>query len=85
LQTKWEGERRREEHQKLRFDVTVTFPRTEDGSALSINRFLTDLPIFSQTFADMSNVAFDKLYLKSALAAIRAEVCSIPCIIHSSL
>ncbi|KAJ7839778.1 hypothetical protein B0H13DRAFT_1911025 [Mycena leptocephala] len=71
--TKWEGERRREEHQKLRFDVTVTFPRTEDGSALAINRFLADLPIFSQTFADMSSVAFDKLYLKSALAAIRAE------------
>ncbi|KAF7363025.1 DUF4097 domain-containing protein [Mycena venus] len=72
--TKWKGEeRRRREHEKLRFDVTVTFPRTEDESPLAINRFLTDLEFFSQTFADLSNVAFGKLYLKSALAGIRGE------------
>jgi hypothetical protein len=52
-------------------------PHTEDGSALAINRFLTDLEIFSQTFADMSNIAFDKLYLKSALGDVYAEVCFI--------
>ncbi|KAJ6564076.1 hypothetical protein B0H19DRAFT_991161 [Mycena capillaripes] len=84
--TKWEGKHRRHEHQKLRFDVTVTFPRTEDGSALAINRLLTDLPIFSQTFGDMSGIAFDKLHLKSALAGIRAETLSANnASIHTSL
>ncbi|KAJ7848399.1 hypothetical protein B0H13DRAFT_2090271, partial [Mycena leptocephala] len=71
--TKWEGEEGHHEHRKLRFNVTVTLPRTEDGSALAINRFLTDLEIYSQTFADMSNIAFDKLYLKSALGGVHAE------------
>ncbi|KAJ7215286.1 hypothetical protein B0H12DRAFT_1154746 [Mycena haematopus] len=65
---------RRSEHRKLRFDVTVTFPGTEDDeSPLAINRFLTDLQIFSQTFADLSHVAFGKLEVKSAVAGIRAE------------
>ncbi|KAF8195295.1 hypothetical protein K438DRAFT_1674007 [Mycena galopus ATCC 62051] len=72
--TKWHGERHRHSNrEKLRFEVTVTFPRTDDESDLSINRFLTDLEIFSQTFADLSHVAFGKLDLKTAVAAIHAE------------
>ncbi|KAJ7876737.1 hypothetical protein B0H14DRAFT_2501339 [Mycena olivaceomarginata] len=76
--TKWEDEghrrrRRHSDHHKLRFDVTVTFPRTEDDSPLAISRFLTDLEIFSQNFADLSHVAFGGLYLKSALSGIHAE------------
>ncbi|KAJ6516722.1 hypothetical protein C8R47DRAFT_1063398 [Mycena vitilis] len=75
--TNWKGDRhrrhRRDHHQKLRFEVTVTFPSTEDGSSLAIKQFLTDLPIFSQTFEDLSNVDFGTLDLKSAFASIRAE------------
>ncbi|KAK7013835.1 54S ribosomal protein L16, mitochondrial [Favolaschia claudopus] len=73
--TKWDEPRRRHrhEHQKLRFDVRVTFPRTEDDSPLDINHFFTDLEIYSQTFADLSNVAFGHLGLRSSLAGVRAE------------
>ncbi|KAJ7601523.1 hypothetical protein DFH06DRAFT_1262234, partial [Mycena polygramma] len=75
--TNWKGDHhrrhRREHHQKLRFEVTVTFPSTEDGSSLGIKQFLTDLPIFSQTFEDLTNVDFGTLDLKSAIAGIRAE------------
>ncbi|KAJ6454153.1 hypothetical protein C8R45DRAFT_846739, partial [Mycena sanguinolenta] len=70
----WEREhRRRSEHERLRFVVTVTFPSTEDGSSLAINRFLTDLEIFTQTFADFSHVNFGKLQLKSAIGGLHAE------------
>ncbi|KAJ7779077.1 hypothetical protein B0H16DRAFT_1501021 [Mycena metata] len=70
--TKWEGKRRRE-NERLRLDVTVTFPRTEDNSALAINNFSSDLEIFTQTVADLSNIDFKTLSLKAALSAIRAE------------
>ncbi|KAJ7673778.1 hypothetical protein DFH06DRAFT_1081622 [Mycena polygramma] len=87
--TNWKGHRRHRrhrEHQKLRFEVTVTFPSTEDGSALAIKQFLTDLPIFSQTFEDVSNVNFGTLDLKSAVASIRAETLSASnAKIHTSL
>ncbi|KAF7346802.1 54S ribosomal protein L16, mitochondrial [Mycena sanguinolenta] len=65
--------RRRSEHERLRFDVTVTFPSTEDGSSLAINRFFTDLEIFAQTFADFSHVNFGKLQLKSVIGGLHAE------------
>ncbi|KAJ7028832.1 hypothetical protein C8F04DRAFT_1118179 [Mycena alexandri] len=71
--TNWDEKRRREEHERLRLEVTVTFPRTEDNSALAINNFSSDLEIFGQTLADLSNVNFKTLSLKAALSAIRAE------------
>ncbi|KAJ7038417.1 hypothetical protein C8F04DRAFT_1089081 [Mycena alexandri] len=71
--TNWDEKRRREEHERLRLEVTVAFPRTEDNSALAINNFSSDLEIFGQTLADLSNVNFKTLSLKAALSAIRAE------------
>ncbi|KAJ7176885.1 hypothetical protein C8R46DRAFT_45945 [Mycena filopes] len=71
--TNWAKEGHRNEHEKLRFEVTVTFPRTEDNSALAINNFSSDLEIFAQTFADLSNIQFETLSSKAALSAIHAE------------
>ncbi|KAJ6598593.1 hypothetical protein B0H10DRAFT_2231652 [Mycena sp. CBHHK59/15] len=63
----------REKHDKLRFEVTVTFPRASDDLPLAINNLSTDLGIFSQTFGDMSDIVFKSLSLKAALAPIYAE------------
>ncbi|KAJ7348396.1 hypothetical protein DFH08DRAFT_959800 [Mycena albidolilacea] len=72
--TEWDHEGgRRHNHEKLRFQVTVTFPRTSDKSSLSINNLSTDLLIFSQTFGDLSNIAFKSLLLKGAVGGILAE------------
>ncbi|KAJ7348384.1 hypothetical protein DFH08DRAFT_808123 [Mycena albidolilacea] len=56
------------------FLVTVTFPQTSDKSPLSINNLSTDLLIFSQTFGDLSNIAFKSLLLEGAVGDILAEV-----------
>ncbi|KAJ6600695.1 hypothetical protein B0H10DRAFT_696271 [Mycena sp. CBHHK59/15] len=71
--TKWEADTPREKHDKLRFEVTVTFPRASDDLPLAINNLSTDLGIFSQTFGDMSDIVFKSLSLKAALAPIYAE------------
>ncbi|KAJ7142526.1 hypothetical protein C8R44DRAFT_602709, partial [Mycena epipterygia] len=71
--TNWQGEDHRGSHQKLRFQVTVTFPQTSDGAPLSINHFATDLELFSQNFADVSNVDFKWLDLKGSIGGIYAE------------
>ncbi|KAJ7511159.1 hypothetical protein B0H11DRAFT_1700386, partial [Mycena galericulata] len=59
--------------EKLRMEVTVTFPRTSDDSTLSINNLTTDLGVYSQIFTDMNNVNFNSLSLRSALGPISAE------------
>ncbi|KAJ7061637.1 hypothetical protein C8F01DRAFT_143803 [Mycena amicta] len=76
--TKWEDDEDWEDHHhrttELRFQVTVTFPATEEGSALAINSFQSDLEIYSQAFDEsMSGVHFKSMELKSALASITAE------------
>ncbi|KAJ7890862.1 hypothetical protein B0H14DRAFT_2688948, partial [Mycena olivaceomarginata] len=56
--TKWDHEGgRRHTHEKLRFQVTVTFPQTSDKSPPSINKPPTDPLIPLQTFGDLSNTA----------------------------
>ncbi|KAJ7142471.1 hypothetical protein C8R44DRAFT_658197 [Mycena epipterygia] len=71
--TNWQGEDHRGSHHKLRFQVTVTFPQTSDGAPLSIKNFSTDLELFSQTFADMSNVDFKSLAVRGSIGGIYAE------------
>ncbi|KAJ6451226.1 hypothetical protein C8R47DRAFT_1170281 [Mycena vitilis] len=78
LFTNWQSDstRRLAENPKLRFNVTVTFPATGDGSPLALTQFATDLPNLSQTFDDLSNVRFEQLVLTSQLAAIHGKALS---------
>ncbi|KAJ6582576.1 hypothetical protein DFH09DRAFT_1309531 [Mycena vulgaris] len=71
--TNWQGEGRRDKHDKMHFEVTVTLPQAADHGILRINNLSTDLQIFSQIFGDMNNVAFKSLALKSSLGMIMAE------------
>ncbi|KAJ7816716.1 hypothetical protein B0H13DRAFT_2459744, partial [Mycena leptocephala] len=73
--TKWEGIASRNEGETLRFELNVIFPQAYDHSPLVVNSLSTDLePFSSQIFADMSNVYFKSLSLKSSLGNIYAEV-----------
>ncbi|KAJ7643275.1 hypothetical protein B0H17DRAFT_1104430 [Mycena rosella] len=60
-------------HEKMRFEVTVTFPQTSDDSPLSINNLSTDLHVFTQVFGDMSKIAFKTLAIKGSVGGIHAE------------
>ncbi|KAF7304007.1 DUF4097 domain-containing protein [Mycena indigotica] len=78
--TKWEDEDWEDDHDhhhgstELRFQITVTFPAAKDGKVLDIEKFETDLEVYSQTFAgSMKEVHFKALELKSALAGITAK------------
>ncbi|KAJ7142506.1 hypothetical protein C8R44DRAFT_760740, partial [Mycena epipterygia] len=84
--TNWKREGPRQAHEKLRFHVTVTFPQPAADSPLSIRNFSTDLEIFSQTFADVSNVEFKSLALNASIGGISAESLSTGnASIHTSL
>ncbi|KAJ7616945.1 hypothetical protein DFH06DRAFT_104794 [Mycena polygramma] len=75
--TNWQGNSlRRLEESKLCFEVTATFPATEDGSPLVLSQFSTDLPNLSQTFDDLSNVDFEQLVLASQVASIDGKALS---------
>ncbi|KAJ7661758.1 hypothetical protein B0H17DRAFT_1093877 [Mycena rosella] len=71
--SKWDGGGHRDRHDKMRFEVTVTFPQTSDDSPLSINNLSTDLHVFTQVFGDMSNIAFKSLAIKGSVGGIHAE------------
>lgn len=58
----------------LHLVVTVTFPQTPHNFALNISTLSTDLPYFSQTFGNMSNVKFQSLSLIGWIGEISAEV-----------
>ncbi|KAJ7116217.1 hypothetical protein C8R43DRAFT_113554 [Mycena crocata] len=71
--TNWEHDGHRDRHDKIHFEVTVTFPQTSDDSPLAINNLSTDLEVFSQIFGDMSNIDFKSLNVKGSLGGVTAE------------
>ncbi|KAJ7777698.1 hypothetical protein DFH07DRAFT_797566 [Mycena maculata] len=74
--TKWDRGRHSKEHEKLRFEVTVTFPQTSEDSPLAIKKLSTDLEIFTQIFGDVSNINFNSLFVKGSLGGVYAETLS---------
>ncbi|KAJ7149237.1 hypothetical protein C8R43DRAFT_1007533 [Mycena crocata] len=71
--TNWEHEGHRDRHDKIHFEVTVTFPQTSDDSPLAINNLSTDLEVFTQIFGDMNNIDFKSLNVKGSLGGVSAE------------
>ncbi|KAJ7112069.1 hypothetical protein C8R43DRAFT_1159307 [Mycena crocata] len=71
--TNWEKEERRNRNEKLRFHVTVTFPKTLNESILEIDKLSTDLEVFSQNFSHLSNIFFRFLILRVAIGEIHAD------------